>query len=85
MSKDTEYNTPIVLDETNIYAEVKQGIYAIDRVEFYYGNKLLFTDTEKPYEYMLNKRSIGFHTIKVVVYDTKGNTAIDQMKILFLN
>jgi hypothetical protein len=85
MSKDTEYNTPILLDATNIYAEVKQGIYAVDRVEFYYGNKLLFTDTEKPYEYLLNKRSIGFHTIKVIVYDIKGNSAIDQMKILFLN
>ena len=85
MSKDTEYNTPIVLDETNIYAEVKQGIYAVDRVEFYYGDKLLFTDTEKPYEYLLNKRSIGFHMIKVIVYDTKGNSTVDQMKILFLN
>jgi hypothetical protein len=83
--KNIKYNTPIVIEETNIYAEVKQGAYAIDRVEFYDDNTLLFTDTEKPYEYLLNERSIGFHTIKVVVYDTKGNSAIDQMKILFLN
>jgi hypothetical protein len=34
---------------------------------------------------MLNKRSILPHTIKVVVYDTKGNNATDQMKIWFLN
>jgi len=83
--KNIKYVTSLIIDKTNIYAEVKQGVYAIDRVEFYYGNKLLFTDTEKPYEYMLNKRSIGLHKIKVVVYDSKGNTATDQMKILFFN
>jgi hypothetical protein len=75
----------LIIDKINIYAEVKQGVYPIDRVEFYYGNSLLFTDTEKPYEYMLNKRSLGLHTIKVIVYDTKENTAIDTMKILFVN
>ena len=83
--KNIDYYTPIVLDEINLYAEVKQGSYPIDRVEFYYGKKLVFTDTEKPYEYLLNKRSIRRHMIKVVVYDTKGNTATDQMDILFLN
>ena len=83
--KNIKYVTSLIIDKTNIYAEVKQGVYAIDRVEFYYGDKLLFTDTEKPYEYLLNKRSIGFHMIKVIVYDTKGNSTVDQMKILFLN
>lgn len=75
----------LIIDKINIRAEVKQGIYPIDRVEFYYGNSLLFTDTEKPYEYMLNRRSLGLHTIKVIVYDTKEHTAIDMMKILFVN
>jgi hypothetical protein len=83
--KDIKSVPSLIIDKTNIYAEVKQGLYPIDRVEFYYGNTLLFTDTEKPYEYLLNKRSVGLHTIKVVVYDTKGHTAIDQMKILFVN
>jgi len=75
----------LIIGKSNIYAEVKQGVYPIDRVEFYYGNRLLFTDTEKPYEYMLNKRSLGVHKITVVVYDLQGNSAIDQMKILFFN
>lgn len=83
--KNTKYVTSLIIDKTNIYAEVTQGIYPIDRVEFYYGTTLLFTDTEEPYEYMLNKRSIGFHRIKVVVYDEQGNSATDQMRILFLN
>jgi hypothetical protein len=83
--KTYKYKIPIIIDETNIYAEVKQGKYPIEKVEFYCDEKLLFTDTEKPYEYMLNKRSIGFHTIKVVTYDTQKNNATDHMKILFLN
>lgn len=83
--KIIKYKTPIVIDETNIYAEVKKGLYPIDRVEFYFGDKLIFTDKEKPYEYMLNKRSILPHKIKIIVYDTKGNNAIDQMKIYFMN
>jgi hypothetical protein len=28
----------LIIDKINIYAEVKQGVYPIDRVEFYYGN-----------------------------------------------
>jgi hypothetical protein len=54
-------------------------------VEFYYGNRLLSTDTEEPYEYLLNQRSIGFHRIQVIVYDTGGNTAVDKMLIIFVN
>jgi hypothetical protein len=83
--KTYKYKTPIIIDDTNIYAEVKQGIYPIDKVEFYYDDKLLLTDTEKPYEYMLNKTSIGFHKIKVIAYDTIGTYATDEMKILFIN
>ncbi len=83
--KTYKYKTPILIDEINIYPEVKQGTYPIEKVEFYYNDKLLFTDTEKPYEYMLNKRSLGFYKIKVIVYDTKGNNATDEIKILFLN
>jgi hypothetical protein len=85
MRKNIKDNRPIIFGETNIYAEVKQGAYTIDRVEFYYDDKLLFIDTEKPYEYLLNKRSIGLHMIQVIAYDTRGNSATDQMEILFLN
>ena len=83
--KNIKYVPSLIIDKTNIVAEVKQGVYAIDRVEFYYGGKLLFTDTEEPYEYMLNKRSMGLHKIKVVVYDSEGNRAVDQMNIVFFN
>ncbi|KYK24685.1 hypothetical protein AYK25_06085 [Thermoplasmatales archaeon SM1-50] len=48
-------------------------------------NKLFFIDTENPYNYMVNKKSIGLYKIKVVVYDLKGNSITGQMKILFFN
>jgi hypothetical protein len=83
--KNIKKITPLIIDEINIYAEVKQGFYPIDRVEFYYNDKLLCTDREKPYEYMLNKRSIFNQNIKVIVYDTKGNNVTDKMEMWFVN
>jgi hypothetical protein len=83
--KKYDYIKSIIFDELNIYAEVKPGANPIEKVEFYYDDKLLFTDEEKPYEYILNKRSIRTHIIKVIAYDTEGNTATDEMRILFIN
>lgn len=80
-----DYIMPTIIDNTNIYVEVKPGAYPIEKVEFYYDDKLLFTDEEKPYDYTLNKRSIRTHSIRVIAYDTKGNTATDEMRILFFN
>jgi hypothetical protein len=85
MRRTIRHRTPIVIDETTIYAEVRQGSYPIERVEFYYDNRLVHIDTEKPFTYLLTKRSAGFHVLRVVVYDTMGDSAVDQMKILFLN
>ena len=80
-----EHIMPTIIDETNIFAEVIPGAHPIEKVEFYYDDKLLFRDEEKPYEYDLNQRSIRRHYIKVVAYDTEGNTATDEMRILFFN
>ncbi|HUS99522.1 MAG TPA: M28 family peptidase [Candidatus Thermoplasmatota archaeon] len=80
-----KYKTPIILDDTTIQVEVTQGSNPIEKVEFYYDNSLLLTDTEKPYEYLLNNTSFGIHKIKVIAYDTIGANATDEMKILFIN
>jgi Peptidase family M28/Bacterial Ig domain len=80
-----KYKTPILIGDTRIQGDVKQGSNPIDKVEFYYDNTLLFTDTETPYEYTLAKTSIGFHKIKVKTYDTIGGNATDEMKILYIN
>jgi hypothetical protein len=83
--RDIQSIVPVIFDKTTISANVRQGAYPIEKVEFYYGNRLLFTDTEEPYEYLLNQRSAGIHRIQAMVYDTAGNTAVDRMLIVFLN
>jgi hypothetical protein len=83
--KNTTYNVPIVIGPITISADVHQGVSPIDRVEFYYGNILLYTGREPPYTSVLDRTSVGFHKIKVVVYDTEGHTATDAMKIWFVN
>lgn len=83
--KTYRYKTPILIGETTIQAEVTPGSTPVEKVEFYYDNVLLRTDTETPYEYLLNTTSIGVHKIKVIAYDTMGRNATDEMKILSLN
>lgn len=83
--KTYKYNTPLILGPISIDTTVKQGMHPIENVEFYYDDTLLLTDTEAPYEYRLSVPSIGFHKIKVIASDTAGNSATDQMKILFIN
>jgi hypothetical protein len=79
------YKTPILIGETTIQANVIPGSSPLEKVEFYSDNILLQTDTEGPYEYLLNSTSIGIHTIKVIASDTMGRNTTDEMKILCLN
>ncbi len=80
-----KYRTPLVLHETTIQVDVTPGSSPLEKVEFYYDNTLLLTDTEPPYEHLLNTTSFGIHKIKVIASDTMGANATDEMKILFIN
>ncbi|RLF62353.1 MAG: hypothetical protein DRN16_01735, partial [Thermoplasmata archaeon] len=46
----------------------------IRNVEFYIDNELKYNATKEPYSWRWSELSVGYHTIKVVVYD---NTQID--------
>jgi hypothetical protein len=83
--KSLRYEKTIVIDDLLINAEVTPGNAPIEKVEFYYKGKLKSTDTEPPFQWRLNERSIGPHELKVVVYDELGRNASDTMKILFMN
>ncbi|MHA2431401.1 MAG: M28 family peptidase, partial [Promethearchaeota archaeon] len=74
-----------IIDDFVIYAEVEGGNSPISHVEFYYDDKLSFTDTEAPFHWRLNKLSLSEHMIKVVAYDESGKTAHDEMNIFYLN
>ena len=80
-----KYEKTLVINDILINAEVTPGNAPIEKVEFYYKGKLKNTDTELPFQWRLNERSIGPHELKVVVYDEMGRNASDTMNVLFLN
>ena len=82
---DYKFYKTVVVDDFLICTEVEPGIAAIDYVEFYYDGKLMYTDTDLPYQWRLNRHSIRKHNIEVIAYDTLGNTARDSMEIRYVN
>jgi len=81
----TGYRESSLINSMLVCAEVTPGNAPIDRVEFYYDGKLKFTDTELPFQWLLNERSFGHHEIKVVVYDKQGRNTSDKMEIFSIN
>jgi aminopeptidase YwaD len=74
-----------VIDDIWIWAEVDYATVPIERAEFYYDGKLVFTDTEAPYKWQFNKFSLGKHQIIVLVYDQLGKNSSDWREIRFIN
>jgi hypothetical protein len=83
--KDFIYEHTLIIDDFEIYADVKPGNAPIAYVEFYYNNKLIFNDTEKPYRYIINKFSMKRQHIKIVAYDEEGKSTTDEMRVFFFN
>lgn len=79
------YHRTIVINDILIETEVKQGNSPIKKVEFYYGDKLQFVDTNEPYSWTLDRFSCFIHRIKAIVYDQEGKTSIAEMTIPYLN
>lgn len=57
-----------------------------DRVEFYLDGKLEYTDTEQPFEWVLDKNNLnGVHRLELRAYDEYGNYACDGSEFFFIN
>jgi hypothetical protein len=80
----SEFKTTVINDIW-IWAEVDYATVSIERAEFYYDGKLVFTDTEAPYKWQFNKFSLGKHQITVLVYDQQGRNSSDWREIRFIN
>jgi len=80
----SEFNTTVINDIW-IWAEVNYATVPIERAEFYYDGKLVFTDTEAPFKWQFNKFSLTKHQITVVVYDELGRNSSDWREIHFIN
>ncbi|MBS3777785.1 MAG: PKD domain-containing protein, partial [Candidatus Thermoplasmatota archaeon] len=62
------------------------GSSDISRVEFFVDDDLMFTDTEANFEWYMNLKLRGMHTLSVTVYDAAGNptTTIQQVRVFNL-
>jgi len=54
---------------------VAKPLVPLQKVEFYLGIKLVYTDNTAPYEWNWNSVSFGRHKIKAVAYDLDGKQA----------
>jgi hypothetical protein len=62
--------------EADAYAED-----GIDKTEFFIDDVLKSTDNEEPYEWLWDERTFGTHEIKVIAYDSTGNTTSDEILV----
>ncbi|MCD6411971.1 MAG: hypothetical protein J7L20_06080, partial [Thermoplasmata archaeon] len=51
----------------------------------YIDDVLRFTDHNEPYSWLWSEFAIGWHEIKVIAYDNKGNKAEDRINVIALN
>jgi len=75
----------IIVDDIWIWAEESASLTPIERVEFYYDDKLEYTDTSDPFKWFCNKFSFGDHRISVIAYDELGRSTSDFINIYFIN
>jgi rhodanese-related sulfurtransferase len=82
---DTEVMS--LLFKTRIIGGITVGVYAnddisgINRVEFYVDDTLMDTVYEMPFSWKWECASPFDHIIKVVAYDSAGNSASDEMRV----
>jgi C1A family cysteine protease/rhodanese-related sulfurtransferase len=76
----------VVVGVTDVNVLAYDALSEVSHVEFYFDDVLCFTDREEPYTWRLNKVSFGtVSLLKVVAYDTVGNSAFDEIKVRVFN
>ena len=77
-----------LIEDNNINIEADgEAPLALDKVEFYFDNKLFdVKNGDPPFKtHYANYNEPGFHTIKAIAYDKMGNTAQDSVTINLKN
>jgi hypothetical protein len=80
----TIFHSTIIIGEITIKADAYDED-GVDRVEFYIDGVLKSSDTEYPYGWLWDEKTMGRHTIKVVAYDNASNIASDEEKVMIFN
>ncbi len=79
-----EFKTTVINDIW-IWAEVDDDTIPLQRADFYFDGKLVYTDTEPPFQWQFNRFSLRKHQITVVAYDQLGRNTSDWREIRFIN
>lgn len=79
-----EFKTTVI-DDIWIWAEVDYVTTPIERAEFYFDGKLVYTDMDPPFKWHFNKFSVKKHQITVFVYNQLGQNSSDWREIRFIN
>jgi len=58
---------------------------SIAKAEFSVDGVLLETVTDEPYEWRMDVKAMGQHTLEVMVYDSAGNTVIQSQDVTIYN
>jgi hypothetical protein len=78
-------NYAIIIGETFVYVDAYDDLSHIERVELYIDNDLHSILTQEPFVWKLDKKGFYFLTLKVVAYDSAGNSASDEVKVQIFN
>lgn len=83
--KDIDERRTVCYNDVWIYAQVFHPCAPITHVDFYEDGRLKFNDTEAPYTWHLQTRSIRTHTITIIAYDIQGHTTRTTRNIDYIN
>jgi hypothetical protein len=81
-----KHEDTVVIGDIVVRGEERFGSgNAVTRAEFYYDDQLEYVDTDPPFEWHLDKISLGSHTLKLVMYDTGGESGSDVLPLVYIN
>jgi len=71
----------IIIGDIDIEVTVAYEDALIEKIEFYINDQLKYTDTKEPYIWTWDKKALfrSIHNIKLIAYDTAGNSVSDEV------
>lgn len=73
--------TPVSIGKITIDVSATSTSYGIEKVEFWVDDMLKSNDTEAPFSWTWHTIAFLRHTVKVIAYDTAGNTATREFRL----
>ena len=78
-------NKAIVIGKVTVEVQATDSMAGVDKVELYVDGNYKAGDTTQPYEWVLDEKTIGKHTLKVVVSDKAGNKISEEREVFIIN